>query len=311
MAKIILKCQNCGAELSEDATFCGECGSRIEPQVTVYVPVDATQEQSKEQKNKKWPTIISAVLIVCMLGVGLYLLKVKPDAEKDPEQLQTIGTTQTTAPAQTEPHATQQPVATTMPEQTTEAPIPAETEKILEFNREDISMVMQGERWKLYDGQIPVDDIQWTSDDEKVAVIKKGIVEAVGKGTTNVHAEYGDQKVSCIIRCDFEETSGGLPGSGDYGEDGGSDGSSALTYSICAYGTPISDVTIYNEQTSITFRDSDGKVIDVTWESTDTSIFTVLESGDGCVLKSVSVGTAKLKAVYEGKTYLCIVRVAA
>ena len=259
MAKIILKCQNCGAELSEDATFCGECGSRIEPQVTVYVPVDATQEQSKEQKNKKWPTIISAVLIVCMLGVGLYLLKVKPDAEKDPEQLQTIGTTQTTAPAQTEPHATQQPVATTMPEQTTEAPIPAETEKILEFNREDISMVMQGERWKLYDGQIPVDDIQWTSDDEKVAVIKKGIVEAVGKGTTNVHAEYGDQKVSCIIRCDFEETSGGLPGSGDYGEDGGSDGSSALTYSICAYGTPISDVTIYNEQTSITFRDSDGR----------------------------------------------------
>ena len=201
--------------------------------------------------------------------------------------------------------------STDVTEETTEPTEETTVQEELRLNRKDITMVMQGEKWKLYDGQIPVDDIQWTSDDEKVAVIKKGIVEAIGKGTTNVHAEYGDQKVSCIIRCNFEETSGGLPGTGDYGEDGGGEGSSALTYSICAYGNPISDMTIYNEQTSITFRDSDGKVIDVTWESTDTSIFTVSESGDGCVLKSVSVGTAKLKVVYNGKTYLCIVRVAA
>jgi len=196
-------------------------------------------------------------------------------------------------------------------EETTEPTEETLVQEELRLNRKDITMVMQGEKWKLYDGQIPVDDIQWSSDDEKIAVIKKGTVEAVGKGTTYVYAEYGDQKVSCIIRCNFEETSGGLPGTGDYGEDGGGDSSSALTYSICAYGNPISDMTIYNEQTSITFRDSDGKVIDVTWESTDTSIFTVSESGDGCVLKSVSVGTAKLKVVYNGKTYLCIVRVAA
>ena len=196
--------------------------------------------------------------------------------------------------------------------ESTEEPLVREE---LRLNRKDITMVMKGEKWKLYDGQIPVEEITWSSDDEKIAVLKDGVVEAKGKGTTNVHAEYGDQKVSCIIRCSFEESSGGLTGTGGVGEDGGDTGSnggdSGVTYSFCAFGTPLAhnDMTINGEQGSITFRDSNGNVIDVTWESTDTSVFTVLKSGNGCTLKPVASGTAKLKVVYEGETYLCIVRV--
>ena len=86
-----------------------------------------------------------------------------------------------------------------VPEETTTAETISPDE--LKLNREDFTLSSKGQTWKLYNGDIPADQITWTSKNEKVATIKKGVVTAVGSGTTTVHGEYGGVKVSCIVRC--------------------------------------------------------------------------------------------------------------
>ena len=95
-------------------------------------------------------------------------------------------------------------VETTAPEDTTAETTEPEVDdsQVLELNREDISMTYQ-EEWQLYTGSIAKPLITFYSDDPSVATFEGGKVVAVGPGTTTVHAEYGDQKVSCIIRCNF------------------------------------------------------------------------------------------------------------
>ena len=108
-------------------------------------------------------------------------------------------------------------------EETTEAPTEETTVSLEEFrlNREDITMSFAGEKWKLYSGEIDLGEITWTSNNEAVAKISFGTVEAVGPGTTTVHGEYGGVKVSCIIRCVFSDSEfEGVGGHGGVGEDG-------------------------------------------------------------------------------------------
>ena len=88
------------------------------------------------------------------------------------------------------------------------------------LNREDITFSFKGEKWKLYSGDIDVSLITWTSDNESIAYIVNGVVEAVGVGTTTVHGEINGVKVSCIIRCSFTDSEyEGVGGHGGVGED--------------------------------------------------------------------------------------------
>lgn len=91
---------------------------------------------------------------------------------------------------------------TTVPETT----VPETTEAVivLKLNREDITFSSKGEAWPLYKGEIPLTDIVWSVGNENVATVRNGTVRAVGPGTTTVYAEYQGQKVSCIIRCNFQ-----------------------------------------------------------------------------------------------------------
>ncbi len=92
-------------------------------------------------------------------------------------------------------------------DQPTEEPTQPPTERYegnFELNRYDITLFSPGESWGLYDGELPVEDIQWTSDDESVARIKDGVVTAVGNGTTTVYGTYRGVSDSCIIRCSWE-----------------------------------------------------------------------------------------------------------
>ena len=94
---------------------------------------------------------------------------------------------------------------TTEPEDTTaETTVPEVDEtQVLELNREDITMSRLNEEWQLYTGSIAKPLITFTSGNPSVATFEGGKVVAVGPGTTTVYAEYGNQKVSCIIRCNF------------------------------------------------------------------------------------------------------------
>lgn len=91
---------------------------------------------------------------------------------------------------------------------------------VLELNREDFTMSHAGETWKLYTGAIPMEAITWTVGNTNVVTVENGVVKAVGNGMTVVTAECGDQKVTCIVRCDFSSSNQGIAGSGGgIGED--------------------------------------------------------------------------------------------
>jgi len=114
------------------------------------------------------------------------------------------------------------PDETTEPEETTK---PAET---IRLNRNDITFDSKGSSWVLYSGSVAKNLITWSSDDETVAIFTDGKVVAVGGGMTTVHAEFEGQKVSCIIRCDFQASSG-IGGNGGVSEDGGSSGNGGVS----------------------------------------------------------------------------------
>ncbi len=69
------------------------------------------------------------------------------------------------------------------------------------LNREDFTMFAKGEQWDVYDGSsVGRDNIKWTSNDENVCTVERGIVTAVGPGDTTIVAEYEGQKQTCIVR---------------------------------------------------------------------------------------------------------------
>lgn len=171
---------------------------------------------------------------------------------------------------------------------------PVATEEDLKLNREDFTMTRKGETWQLYDGDIPKDKITWTCDDEKVVTVKNGVVTAVGTGMTTVRAEYGDVKVSCIVRC---------------------------ADSVGAYEPPVveeetdsdykishNDVTIkVGETFTLTLTDKEGQVVSVTWTPGNPSVCSV----EGNNITGLIAEVTTVTTVYDGVTYSCIVRVVA
>jgi hypothetical protein len=75
----------------------------------------------------------------------------------------------------------------------------------------DITIRKAGGSYRVYNGSVPVSDIQWTSKNTSVAVIKNGVVTAVSSGTTWVYAEYNGTKLSCIVRCIIPAPSSSKP----------------------------------------------------------------------------------------------------
>lgn len=164
------------------------------------------------------------------------------------------------------------------------------------LNREDFTMGKKGETWLLYNGEIPVKQIVWTSDNEKVVTIKDGVVTAVGSGFTTVHGEYNGKKVSCIVRCGS--------GVGKYVETS-SDTQESVTGK---YSASRSDVTLYLNGTKsfeLKLLDSDNNPVDVIWSVEDATICSVT----GNTVTGLKAGTTKVFVTYEGEPCECTVRV--
>ena len=180
----------------------------------------------------------------------------------------------------------------------TEEPDTAE----LSLNRKEITFNAEGQSWLLYDGEINVSDIVWSSDDNLVATIENGKVTAVGNGDTTVTATYNGQTVSCIIHCDFDDD--GNDGPGNISEATGDDEKTYRLYNPIGY---ADDVTL-NVGDSFPLRlvDQDGnEVTDAEWSVEDNSIC----SFENNTAKALAVGTTEITATYHGVTYTCIVRV--
>lgn len=159
----------------------------------------------------------------------------------------------------------------------------------------DATLSAKGKTWKAYKSSLTIDPslITWTSDDESVCTVENGIVTAVGSGKTLVHATYNGVTYTCIVRCPFKDS--GSSSSGDGGSSSGS-GSCKISHD---------DVTIaVGESFKLTLKDSDGKVLDVTWTASGDNV-----TIDGNTVKGASSGTVTVSATYDGETYSCVVRV--
>lgn len=111
-----------------------------------------------------------------------------------------------TEPEETEPEETE-PEETEPEETEPEETEPKETDPVdmgdFKLRKTDITFDGKGQTYTLYNGDIDVKDIKWTVGNSSVATVKDGVVKAVGRGLTNVYAEYNGVKISCVVRCDF------------------------------------------------------------------------------------------------------------
>lgn len=179
---------------------------------------------------------------------------------------------------------------TTDPTEDTTAPVEAGE---LKLNREDFTLFYKGASWDVYDGELDVKAITWSSDNENIATVEDGKVVATGSGMTTIHAEYKGQKASCIVRCEFPSSGG----SGGVTQDGNRNGS---------YKISSEDVTIsVGEKFSLVLTDETGHTVSVSWSVSNSGICTV----SGNTVTGVASGTAVVEVTYEGNYYSCIVRV--
>ena len=193
---------------------------------------------------------------------------------------------------------------TTVPDTTEDTTVP---EVEFRLNRADITFAHKGDSWMLYSGNLGLTQITWTSDDEAVAKITNGKVVAVGSGTTTVYGEYNGEKIGCIIRCSFSDSSDSNTGSsGNVTEDG--PGTSESTFSLKnTAGGSNEDVTItVGYSFTLQLVDANGNAVSgATWKTSDEALCTV---SDGYVT-GTGAGVATVTATYNGKTYSCIVRI--
>lgn len=185
----------------------------------------------------------------------------------------------------------------TDPTEQTEEPTVADAD--FKLNRDDFTLSKKGETWKLYNGDIPVKQITWSSDNEKVATIKDGVVTAVGKGNTVVRAEYNGVKLSCKVIC--------AASVGAYVEQTAPEDepTASGTYSISS-----TDVTLRlngSKSFELKLLDANNKAIDVVWSVANESVCAV----SGNTVTALAVGDTTVSVTYEGETYSCTVRVRA
>mgnify|MGYP003305877712 CR=1 FL=1 len=165
---------------------------------------------------------------------------------------ETVATIAPTAPTTTDATDSVDKTDITDPTDSTKTTKPTEpVDGDIRLNRKDITFTYKGESWDLYSGDIAKNLVTFSSDDEDVVTFVDGKVVAVGGSTESVrvYAEYADQKVSCVIRCVFEESSG-VDGNGGVSEDGGGSGDVATPVNLTG--------EIINVQDFVNVRDDAG-----------------------------------------------------
>lgn len=90
---------------------------------------------------------------------------------------------------------------------------PAETEETKPAVRTDVTLKLKQTDFRLgvyYEHQLVLDcdlaqnEVEWRSEHPHIATVnEEGVVKAIKDGTTSIIAKYGDQEVSCIVRCSY------------------------------------------------------------------------------------------------------------
>lgn len=172
------------------------------------------------------------------------------------------------------------------------------------LNRKDITLKV-GETWDLYseDSTVAKNKISWSTEDEAVAKIADGIVEAVGSGITTVRGTYGGKEYTCTIRCKQAEESEESTTETKPDEQPNKVDPSKLKL------WPRDDVTIsVREAFTLQLRDQSGKPVDVQW-TVSRDGYVSIEGSVITGLKSTANDFVTVSTTYGGQTFNCIIRV--
>jgi len=182
--------------------------------------------------------------------------------------------------------------------------VPTEEEDTVELtlNRKEITFDIEGQSWLLYDGEIPVADIVWTSDDDTVATISDGKVVAVGNGDTTVHGAYDGVTASCVIHCKLDEESSSE--AGNISEAGGETKRTYKLYNPTGYADDVT-IKVDGKFTLMLVDEDKNEITDAEWSVENKKICSYKDG----IVKGLKSGTTEVTATYEGTTYKCIVRV--
>ena len=108
---------------------------------------------------------------------------------------------ETVAPtvAETEPDADAE---TTAEENSEESNSGEQKDVVLKLKKTDIKLGVYYEYQLLLDCDLEQNEVEWSSEHPHIATVdESGVVKAIKYGTTSITAKYGDQEVSCIVRC--------------------------------------------------------------------------------------------------------------
>jgi len=80
-----------------------------------------------------------------------------------------------------------------------------EEEPILKLVQSDISFNKKGVTFQLeLDCDLDPSEVIWLTLDPDVAICHDGVITVLGNGITRIVAQYGDQEVYCVVRCNFQ-----------------------------------------------------------------------------------------------------------
>lgn len=173
----------------------------------------------------------------------------------------------------------------------------------------DITLA-KGDSWRAYTKDLTVDPeaITWSTDNEEICTIDKGMVTITASGNTKVvstkiHAEYAGQSFTCIVRVKPDESGSDAPES-----DEENDSNETKTYKISS-----SDMTLkIDGYWWLKLQDSSGNTVEgITWTA-DKEGYVKIEGNKLTGVKSTSDLPKKyvlVSCTYEEETYSCIVRV--
>ncbi len=89
-------------------------------------------------------------------------------------------------------------------EETTEATQSGLKNVVLKLKKTDISLGVYYQYTLVLDCDLEPTEVEWSSEHPHIATVdENGVVQAKKDGTTSVSAKYGDQVVTCIVRCSY------------------------------------------------------------------------------------------------------------
>ena len=138
----------------------------------------------------------TVVTITC--GQQKIEVPVKVSFEK-PTEAPTTEATQAPDTAETTPATT----PATTPETVAQDQGSSELKNVtLKLKKTDVMLKVYYEFQLLLDCDLEQNEVEWSSEHPHIATVdEEGWVKAVKYGTTSITAKYGDQEVSCIVRC--------------------------------------------------------------------------------------------------------------